>query len=228
MESTLHPTQIAILEEALANFGEHGYEGTSFKTIADAIGRPPSLVVYHFATKENLYLETFKYLFEIYPFRAVPPIHLEDLPTSERHAAAFACLEGQVRQLAREVLPDAACQDSRRNLGAKLWMRELQFPRPVLHDLIHLQLAAFVSSIRECMRILHPEKPAAEVDFLGAALVGNIVGHTTMFGLNQIIWGGEYSRLPRSRMIELILDACLRGFVTPAGAGGGLTEHGWS
>lgn len=211
MESSQHPTRVAILEKALAAFSEDGFEKTSFKSIMAGSGHPPSLLVYHFGTKENLYLETFKHLFSIYPFRVAAAPRPEPADREE----VVRRLEEQIRVLTREVVPDPSRPEAAKFVGAKLWMRELEDPRPILHDLLRHQLAPFVQNIRECMRLLHPDLPEREADFLGVVLVGHVVGHTTMYGLNQVIWGQPFSEVAWDRAIELIVQTCLRGFIDP-------------
>jgi AcrR family transcriptional regulator len=212
MEPDVHPTRLVILEKALECFSDLGFKGTSFKTLMEGTGHPPSLVVYHFGSKENLYLETFKYLFSIFPFRVAiqpeVPEHVGPLSQEE----AMARLVAQVQTLADEVLPHNTRFDARERYGARLWVREWLNPRPFLHDLFREKLSPFVSNIRSFMRALHPDLPDSEIDLLGAALIGQVVTHTTMFGLNQVIWGKGHSEVSRERSIELIVRSCLYGF----------------
>jgi AcrR family transcriptional regulator len=212
MEQDIHPTRLVILEKALECFSDLGFKGTSFKSLMAGTGHPPSLVVYHFGTKENLYLETFKYLFNIFPFRVAvqPQRPRQDGPLSQEEA--LERLVAQVRSLADEVLPHNTRFDAREKYGARLWVREWLNPRPFLHDLFREKLSPFVNNIRGFMRALHPDLPDSELDLLGAALIGQVVTHTTMFGLNQVIWGKGYSEVSRERSIELIVRSCLYGF----------------
>ena len=53
-------TQHAILEAALAVFAERGYEGASMRRIGQRAGVGQPLVVYHFPTKEALWIATVK------------------------------------------------------------------------------------------------------------------------------------------------------------------------
>lgn len=212
MEQDIHPTQLIILEKALESFSDLGFKGTSFKSIMAGTGHPPSLVVYHFGTKENLYLETFKYLFNIFPFHVAiqPESRKHDGPLSQEEA--LERLVAQVRTLADEVLPHNSRLDAREKFGARLWVREWLNPRPFLHDLFREKLSPFVNNIRSFMRALHPDLPDSEIDLLGAALIGQVVAHATMFGLNRVIWGKGFSEVSRERSIELIVKSCLNGF----------------
>src|SRR3954468_23776506 len=50
-------TRETILATALQLFGEKGYDGTSLRQIADAVGTTKAAVYYHFPAKEQLLLE---------------------------------------------------------------------------------------------------------------------------------------------------------------------------
>ena len=51
-------TRSAIWEAARGLFAERGYAGTSVRDIAGVAGVDPALVIRHFASKENLFLDT--------------------------------------------------------------------------------------------------------------------------------------------------------------------------
>jgi AcrR family transcriptional regulator len=53
-------TRTAIWEAARHLFARRGYAGTSVRDIAGAAGVDPALVIRHFASKENLFLDTMR------------------------------------------------------------------------------------------------------------------------------------------------------------------------
>jgi AcrR family transcriptional regulator len=55
-----------LLRAATDAFAEHGYEGTSLRTIADDAGVSFQLIAYYFGSKEELWVATVDYLFERY------------------------------------------------------------------------------------------------------------------------------------------------------------------
>jgi AcrR family transcriptional regulator len=52
----LSDSRRAILDVALTQFSEHGYAGTSLRSVARAAGVDPSLVTHYFGTKEGLFV----------------------------------------------------------------------------------------------------------------------------------------------------------------------------
>lgn len=56
--------KIQILEAAIAEFGEKGFDGTRTGEIAKRAGVASGLLHYHFKTKENLYHEVLKFFLD--------------------------------------------------------------------------------------------------------------------------------------------------------------------
>ena len=65
-------TKESIREAAARLFPVHGYTGTSVRDIASAAGVDPALVIRHFGSKEELFLETMQLDDELHPLLDAP------------------------------------------------------------------------------------------------------------------------------------------------------------
>ncbi|MDR7156692.1 AcrR family transcriptional regulator [Sphingobium xenophagum] len=86
-------TRTALLEAALGEFAEHGFEGASIRGIGQRAGLEYTLIKYHFSDKETLWRSTAAFAFEkIYSLweEAIPPD--SDMTPAERVAVEFRTL----------------------------------------------------------------------------------------------------------------------------------------
>ena len=206
MEPTASDTRTLLLQAALVCFADHGFDGTSMRMIAVRAGRPLSLLSHYFGNKEGLYLEVFKYILET----STPPRVAPTLPVPDA-SAAIRLLREQIHFMYHQAAPDAAMARSFQDHRTNLWLRECRAPRPILHPLLREYLGPATELIRACIRTLRPELNEAQVAFLGATIMGQVVGHGTMSGLHRVLWGEHPPFGSHFQEAELLVDVCLRG-----------------
>lgn len=73
-----HESKLELIKAAGKLFAEHGFEGVSTRKIAKSASVNLGLIHYHFGTKENLYLEAFKYAVDRDKKISIPDIIEED------------------------------------------------------------------------------------------------------------------------------------------------------
>lgn len=206
MEPKASDTRTSLLQAALVCFADHGFDGTSMRMIAEKAERPLSLLSHYFRNKEGLYGEVFKHLLE-----ASSPQQVTPIPAGLDVPGAIRLLREQIHLVYQQAAPDAAATQPFRDHQARLWVREFRAPRPSLHPLFKKHLAPTMDLIRECIRILRPELNEAQLAFLGATIMGQVVGHGTMSGLNRVVWGEHPPFGSRFQEAELLVDFCLHG-----------------
>ena len=106
-----------VLEAALKCFGEFGFEGTSTRAVADSAGISHTLVIYHFQSKDQLWIATVQNALERYgaDMRAA----LEKAQSQNARAGLAAFIETFVRMSARRpqihrILTMQSNQDTKR------------------------------------------------------------------------------------------------------------------
>lgn len=77
-------TRMKILEAALDQFAEKGFEGASVRDIASRAGVIHGLIKYHFKNKNELWKSAVDYLFERQDAEIAPPPGFYELPPYER------------------------------------------------------------------------------------------------------------------------------------------------
>lgn len=209
MDSKAPDTRTSLLQAALVCFAEHGFDGTSMRMIAEKAERPLSLLSHHFRNKEGLYVAVFKHLLES-SSPPQPPPALAGLDAQ----GAIRLLREQIHLVYHQASPDAVEARPLRDHEVRLWVMEFRTPRPSLHPLLKKHLAPTTDIIRACLQILRPELNEAQLVFLGATIMGQVVGHSTMAGINKVVWG-EYPPFgSRFQEAEMLVDFCLHGLRT--------------
>lgn len=214
MEAIATDTRTALLQAALVCFADHGFDGSSMRMIADKAGRPLSLLSHYFGNKEGLYLEVFKYILET-PMQTSGP-EAEGGPLDR--PGAIRLLREQIHLMFDRAAPGADVRLPLQEFRARLWMQEFRSPRPSLHALFRQYVGPAVDAIRSCIRVLRPDLNEAQVAFLGITIMGQVVGHGMMSGLNKVLWGDHPPFGSPFQEAELLVEFCLGGLLAPGQA----------
>lgn len=205
-------TRTALLRAGLECFAERGFDCASTRQIADRAGRPLSLLSHHFGSKEGLYLEVFRDLLQTLARNpALHPPEAEHLPATRDEA--FRVLRAQVHALYLKGSPEVLRQEPLLELGARLWLQELRSPRPCLIPLLQEFTRPRSAAITRCIQVLRPDLDEPSAVFLGCSILGQVVGHGLLHGLNQAIWGNTHAPVDPARAADILLDLSLNGLL---------------
>jgi TetR/AcrR family transcriptional regulator len=112
-----------ILDAAEKVFAEAGYGGATMQLIADMAGLPKANLHYYFPTKEALYRQVVRNIFEIWLHAADS---FDDAPGPEEGIGAYI---------------EAKMEISRRHpFGSKVWASEVMHGAPVIQDYLETTL----------------------------------------------------------------------------------------
>lgn len=212
MDSAPQDTRTAILLAGMECFAERGFDGASMRQIADRAGRPLSLLSHHFGSKEGLYLEVFRHLLKSHAQNPVlNPPEAEALPATREEA--LRVLRAQIHALYLKGSPDVVRQDPLLELGAKLWLQELRTPRPCLVPLLQDYTRPKTLAITRCIQVLRPDLDEAATVFLGCSILGQVVGHGLMHGLNQAVWGPAHAPVDPGQAADWLVALSLNGLL---------------
>ncbi len=213
MECSPCDTRTALLHAALACFAESGFDGTSIRMIADRAQRPLSLLAHYFGNKEGLYLEVFKLIFENTVLRTHHSFP-EGGQTPVDKADALRLLREQIQYIFQDASQCSTRDDPFHEYGSRLWLQEMRSPRPNLPPIFRAYLLPFTNTIRKCIQTLRPDLEETEVVFFGISLIGQIVGHSLMRGLNQVLWEQADEAESDPRASGWVVDMCLHGLLS--------------
>ena len=206
-------TRTVLLQAALASFADHGFDGTSIRMIATKAQRPLSLLSHYFGSKEDLYLEVFKYLYENFHQKSLADLTAPVAVVPKGREEAIRVLREQIHQFYQLTVQKALSNDPLREAATRLWLREVRAPRRILAPLLKQASQARTETIRQAIQTLRPDLDPGEVNFIGASLTGQVACHGLMKGYNQLLWGPEDFPGTSYQACELLLDLWLKGLL---------------
>lgn len=155
-------TRHRLLEAALCVFAEKGYDGAGLREVAAQAQANSALVQYHFGSKEGLYRETLRFVFE------QGACKIQDLPPPpspkdpEARSKAIAALRAHIRLFVEDALTwhtdgGPFGRPELRRAAIALWSRELQEPRPSTEAFLQEAIRPYLEHLMGCLRILRPD-----------------------------------------------------------------------
>jgi len=121
----------AILDSAERIFAEHGFRGATTQMIADDAGIPKANLHYYFPTKESLYTQVVKNIFDIW---------LDAADSFDRESDPYRALSSYI---------DKKMEISRQYpYGSKVWANEVIHNAPIIQDYLETTLKEW-SATRE-------------------------------------------------------------------------------
>lgn len=199
----------ALLEAAIFCFAENGFEGASIRAIAQRAGKQVSLIGYHFGNKEGLYLKCFQYIFLRYPGTEIDPAYRDlDAIRKDRNLAARA-LRAEIHCMVQDLFGNA--DEPLAQASIRMFMMEMQSPRPILHELYRERVSGSLQLIKACLASLQPGISDDEVVFLGQCIHGQCLIQRLATGLNSILWKSSLPSFSPAALADRIADFVLPG-----------------
>lgn len=213
MSASSTDTRTALLEAAALCFAEHGYSGTSMRMIADRAQRPASLITHHFKTKEALYVEVFRHMFQnvLQPTLKHQTLPADVWPRDKQEAVQV--LREAYHSIYQEVSLGPNSSDRLRDCWPRIWLQESPAPRPSLHPLLKEYFGPTLTTFCKCVQTLRPDLGKAEVNLLATSVLGIVLSHGFLRGLNQVVFGEKEASENFFQSAERLLDLCLYGLL---------------
>ncbi len=213
MDHTVSDTRTVLLHAAATCFAEHGFNGASMRMIANRAERPLSLLFHHFGNKDGLYLAVFEYLFETSLLNNQQNPVPEGGHVPRDKAEARRMLREQIHFLYGDVMRNAGELDPVQEFGARLFLQEMRAPRPALIPMVTRHIAPVTNTLKNCIRVLRPDLGMPEIAFLGASLMGSIISHGSMYGMNKFIWEDAQAIGSQFQASEWLVEFCCNGLL---------------
>lgn len=102
-------TRDRLIEAGIRLFGEHGFEATTTRALAEAAGANIGSIAYHFGHKRGLYLAAARHIAEQLRTRLALDAAAAPAPIEDRDAA-LAALRALTRRMVRTFIEDEECR----------------------------------------------------------------------------------------------------------------------
>ncbi len=205
-------TRDALLESALLCFAKYGYEATSIRLVASMAGKNSSLIAYYFGNKEGLYRQVIEYLLSRLP-KPVPMMDSGEDVSSVMNPRRRLHL--YIRGLVDHLHKSFPSVNVERSAARRLWLSEVQNPKPEVRDLLQAHLKDSVQELREVLCAIRPDLAISEVAFWGVITQGCCLAHAFTSEINRLMWP-ELTFTPEpSDLAERLTDFIFRGLTLP-------------
>lgn len=156
----------SILDVAIRQFGDLGFDGASTRAIASAAGTVMSSITYHFGGKEGLYLACADHIASRLGERLAPVLHsIEPIDRFDR-AGAIDAIASVIVAMAQLMLTDESRD------WAQFIIREQQAPGPAFDRIYSGMMQNIIGSL---MRLIQLARPGTDDD-AARALTITLVG----------------------------------------------------
>ena len=149
-------TKQKILLAALEEFAEKGYQATTTRDICRKVNMNTAAANYHFNTKQELYKQTFQYLFE----------KKNDIkPTEKKHITTFSDCEKYIKKWILDFLLSTIDALPFQRRSTILIAREMTTPSEIFPWLYDNYFKPIILELQECVEYLFPKKNKEDILF---------------------------------------------------------------
>jgi TetR/AcrR family transcriptional regulator, regulator of cefoperazone and chloramphenicol sensitivity len=212
-------TRNRLLEAALVEFAEKGFDGAGIRDIAARARANSAMVQYHFGGKEGLYLAVMRQTFELGTqwVKQLPPVPDPDQPGArelarDRIQAYIRGFMNHMLTCGHGVLPTEE-MDRAADL---LWNREMQYTRPPLEPFLRESIQPFADYLQGCLRILRPDLDEEGILRMGFSIQALLEWIHNHMGLVRLLRGAAYSQADLDSLTDHFFRFALGGLgLTP-------------
>ncbi len=225
MDPSPHEPQVdcrtRLMEAALVLFAEKGYDGTGIREIAQKAQANSAMVQYHFGGKENLYVESMRWITGLL---AEARGQLPELPSPEDpevRPKALAALKGHIALALKEFLtcqgqvPCAQLAPEVWQAAHRVWNREMEAPRAAMTALVLEVIRPFQSHVHGCVSLLRPDLDEEARHLMGLSIHGQLLFVHRHLELIRLFRGTTYGPGDLNLLIDHFTGFTLRGLGLP-------------
>lgn len=196
----------AILDVAVRQFGDRGYEGVSTRAIASAANTVMSSITYHFGSKEGLYLACADHIAAQIARRLQPAARAVGAPEALSRDEACAA----ILSLFRAMIDLMIGEESREWAG--FLIREQQTPGPAFDRLYAGAMADVVELLVRLLVRARPDLTDSAARAMGIALFGQtLVLRSARASVLRVLDRDELAATDRTLLTDTVLSnvACI-------------------